>query len=363
MPIISVIGFFATLTSRVLADPVYTVAAIPIPAGLTNTNIDGINDLGQVVGYGNNNSIIQSFISTTQGSMVVTPPSGWDAIVASGINDSGAVVGTGVNSSGVNQGFTGTTSGITPFPTPNGYTGDALEIYGINDNGQLVGVVLGSQVFIGTAAGLTTTLQTEFTLFSDINALSINDSGQIAAWGLNGDVFTAFVSTASGDAQISPLNGWCNISALGINDSGQVVGNGFTFTPSPIGNLCTATQAYIGTAAGIAAIPLPVGATVNTVGDGSVNNSGTVVGYSDAGGWIWNAANGTQLLNLFVPAGWNITDAISISNNGLILAEGSYNGGATEYVELATSPEPFTGLLLGSGLLLLSCVRARRRSR
>lgn len=52
------------------------------------------------------------------------------------------------------------------------------------------------------------------------------------------------------------------------------------------------------------------------------------------GAWIWDATNGTRLLKNCVPTGWNIFNAISISNNGLILAQGSLNGGTVQYVEL-----------------------------
>ncbi len=59
----------------------------------------------------------------------------------------------------------------------------------------------------------------------------------------------------------------------------------------------------------------------------SLNDSGSVVGYSDAGAWIWDAADGTQLLNsLIVSSGWTISDAVC--------TQGSYNGGPAEYVEL-----------------------------
>jgi MYXO-CTERM domain-containing protein len=82
-----------------------------------------------------------------------------------------------------------------------------------------------------------------------------------------------------------------------------------------------------------------------------------VVGYSNAGGWIWSASSGTQLLNNLVPSGWVISGAIGISQNGLILAQGSFNGGASQYVELVpvvpTTPAPSTGFLALGGLLLV----------
>jgi len=58
------------------------------------------------------------------------------------------------------------------------------------------------------------------------------------------------------------------------------------------------------------------------------------VGTNAFGGWIWDAADGTVLLNDLVPLGWNVLTALSISNNGLILAQASYMGGASQWVEL-----------------------------
>ena len=97
---------------------------------------------------------------------------------------------------------------------------------------------------------------------------------------------------------------------------------------------------FIGTTAGTIVIPPPSGSTVVQVGSGSVNNSGMVVGYSNVGAWLWSAAAGTQLLNTLVPAGWNVVDAISISNNGHILAQASFNGGSVQYVDLFPTGSP-----------------------
>jgi hypothetical protein len=100
---------------------------------------------------------------------------------------------------------------------------------------------------------------------------------------------------------------------------------------------------------------------------GSITNFGFVVGSSDVGGWIWNPfTDTTQLLNTMVPPGWDITSALSISNNGIILAEGSLNGGRTEFVELGpqgTLPEPASFLLAGGGIMLLGLARRVRKQR
>jgi hypothetical protein len=57
-------------------------------------------------------------------------------------------------------------------------------------------------------------------------------------------------------------------------------------------------------------------------------------------GGFWDIVNGTRLLNSLVPAGWNTTNALSVSNSGLILAQGSLSGGASQYVELVLAVPP-----------------------
>jgi hypothetical protein len=172
-----------------------------------------------------------------------------------------------------------------------------------------------------------------------------------------------FVGTTSGSAALPVPSGWSTSfgysTGYAINDSGQVAGYG-------LGSLY---QAFIGTASGSTVVPVPTGATDAQISFGSLNHSGVLVGGSDlngagTAGWIWDAADGTRLLNLFVPAGWNITDAISISNSGLILAQGSFDGGASEYVELSPeAPEPASAVLGVTGLLLLCMGFGHKRPR
>jgi hypothetical protein len=116
-----------------------------------------------------------------------------------------------------------------------------------------------------------------------------------------------------------------------VNDLGQVAG---------IANSEANGQAFTGTTSGSVVIPMPVGTTYVVMTEGAINNSGMVVGYSNLGGWIWDAANGTVLLNTLVPAGWNVSNAISISNNGHILAQASFNSGPTQYVDLFPTGSP-----------------------
>jgi len=341
------------------ASPIYSVAVLPPPISanlLLGPQMFGINDSGQAVGYANDNEALQAIIATPSGSAFVPLLSGWGDTSAEGINNLGQVVGSGNNGNGsTQQAFVGTASGMTAIPIPTGW-GSTFG-FGINNLGQVAGYGVNSsdyyQAFIGTASGVTAIPQ--LSGWSNTTVNGINNLGQVTGSVEDSTTQQAIVGTASGLTLIPLVSGWTLSVGAAINDSGQVAGFG--------NNGANANdQAFIGTVSGSTAIPLPPGATLSMVFFGSLNASGEVVGYSDAGGWIWDASDGTQLLNLFVPAGWNITDAISISNNGLILAEGSFEGGAAQYVELAPdSPEPAAGLLAGTGLALLAFARRRAK--
>jgi hypothetical protein len=227
---------------------------------------------------------------------------------ADGINNSGQVAGTGMPGN-ISYAFIASPSDSTRIPLPSGSTnafGKAL-----NDSGQVVGYAQtpNPQAFIGTTAG----------------------------------------------SSLIPLpGGWIASYGFAVNDSGQVAGYGFDGTVVA-GEL--QEEAFIGTTAGVTVIPLPDGATTAQVQYASLNNLGVVVGYSDAGAWIWDATDGTVLLNsLMAGPGWNVLNAISINDSGLILAAASYNGGPVVYVELAAIPEPGTFALAGVGLLLAAFV-------
>jgi hypothetical protein len=164
-----------------------------------------------------------------------------------GVNDSGQVAGVGNNGTG-NQAFIGTPSGSAPIPYPSGW------ITGIGQ--------------------------------------AVNNSGQVAGFGYSGTTTQAFIGTVSGSTAIPLPNGWTTAYGYAVNNAGLVDGNN-----TLVGATGIAFQAFVGTAAGSIAIPLPPGATIAYVQAGSINDSGFVVGTSDAGGWTWSASNGTVLLS------------------------------------------------------------------
>ena len=345
----TMLALFATSVVG-LASTIYSVSPIPFPSGLTpgviTVAMSGINNSGQVAGTGINSlGVEQAFIGTTSGSTLIPLPPGWSEAfgdeaenIGYAINASGQVAGSAYN--GYNyQAFIGTTSGSTLVLQSSGYA--------INASGQVAGSAQNGNITQAFVGGGVIPLPSGWTL---AGAFAINDSGQVAGYGYNsGGGLQAFIGTASGSTAIPLPSGWGGAWGWAINASGQVAGYGYN------GGFA---QAFIFTTLGSTAIPLPAGASSATVSFQSLNDSGVVVGDSYVGGWIFDASDGTQLLNNLVPSGWDITNAISISDSGLILAQGSFNGGSTEYVELdPTTPEPGTCLLAAAGLMLLAFAR------
>ncbi|HWB98758.1 MAG TPA: IPT/TIG domain-containing protein [Bryobacteraceae bacterium] len=288
--------------------------------------MNAINSSGQVVGYCECPTTEHAAIFTTSGYTAIPLPTGWTSALGYAINDAGQIGGYGANNSPsgrYGQAFVGTISGITPVPFPQGWV--EAEAYAINGFGEITGDAFngnGFQAFIGTASETTAIPLTGS--FTSSQAAAINDAGQVVGKGQNGED-DAFIATTSGMTAIP------SITPVAINNAGQIAG--YLAFGSP-------ETALIGTASGFTAIPLPAGATHAYVSAGCLNSSGAVVGFSDAGGWIWTASAGTQLLSSLVPAGWKFTNALSISNSGLILAIGSFQGGLSEYLELTPVGPP-----------------------
>lgn len=200
--------------------------------------------------------------------------------------------------------------------------------------------------------------------WSYASGYGINNSGQVTGYlanivGGQGPTMP-FIGAISGSTVLPLPSGWSSATGYAINDSGQVAGSGT--------NTASNGQAFIGTISSSAAIPFPPGASSAGASSQSINNSGSVVGSSNVGGWIWDPTNGTRLLNALVPSGWNITNGVSISNNGLILAQGSLNGGTSQYVELLpamppATPVPAAWVLVAIGLGMLPVIRRFTRAR
>ena len=118
----------------------YTVQVLQVPSGLTNLNLVGINNSGQVVGNGGVGLIYAQhvFIASPTNVVVVPSPPGWSNVEASAVNNAGQISGEAVFA-GQDQAFIGTSSGIIPVPLPAGWPSSLS--FAINDAGQIAGAV------------------------------------------------------------------------------------------------------------------------------------------------------------------------------------------------------------------------------
>ncbi len=355
------------MAASLAASPTYQVYVVLPPAGFTNVSMSGINNSGQVAGYGLNGTQNQAFIGSPFGSTAVPIPAGWSGTQAYTINESGQIAGYAINGNNNNyQAFIGTGTSAALIPLPSGWTGSTFG-YGINDSGQLAGYGgAGVQTFVGTSSGSTAIAPASNP--ATFQPTGINNSGEVVGFGLDEQNSISVLlpevgSTSQGASVTGPFPDWVGVA---INDSNDIV----TFTSDVVS---IAGQVDFLQPAGPfgygppTVIPVPTGATTMSAWYGSLNSLSYVVGSSDVGGWIWNPfTDTTQLLNTLVPPGWDITSALSISNNGIILAEGSLNGARTEFVELGpqgTLPEPASFLLAGGGIMLLGLARRVRKQR
>jgi hypothetical protein len=300
----------------------------------------GLNNNGQVVGYGLSGGLIQPFVTSVTSSASVPVPSPYESAYGYAINDSGQVAGIAYTG-GSGQGFIGNTSGGSLIPVlPHSV---AVVVYGLNNSGMVTGYsnINATTAFIANTSSVTAVPFPSGVV--EISGTAINASGQITGWAAGTATVgpgnaQPYVGTTSGITLVPTLSNWTQAYGDSINSSGQIAGYAGLFGSAN-------TQAFTGNTSGVTAIPFPSGYTTATVSQyqGSLNDSGLVVGQAGTSphtvGWIWSASTGTVLLNTLLPPGTTVTNAIAINNNGLILAAGS--GG---YYILTPSGNPTVSL-------------------
>lgn len=299
-----------------------------------------------------------------------------------GINASGQISGSMPSSaSGANDAFLYSNGKLTDLGSLPGATGSVGN--GINVNGQVVGTS-GGQAFIATG----TTLTGLGTLGgSSSYGNGINGNGQVVGYSNTAaGAYHAFIFSAGTMTDIGSKIGGSFSLANAINDSGQVTGysNATGITQAFLYNSATGQTTNFG-GSGSAGNAINVNGEVvgisnnaggvqnafayyggamhdlGTLGGTSqangVNDLGQVVGNSNGAGFLYSNGAMTNLNTLLAPnSGWTITAAYAINDNGWIAATGSYNGGATQAVELSLPvvavAEPKALALLSGGLAL-----------
>jgi probable HAF family extracellular repeat protein len=214
-----------------------TWTTLNYPSG-NATGAQGINDLGQIVGYYDANSAAHGFLYSNGTWTTLNYPSG-NATDAQGINDLGQIVGY-YGANGAAHGFLYSNGAWTTLddPSANGFTVAS----GINDSGQIVGYYASNELMHGFlySNGTWTTLSDPSGITTE--ALGINDSGQIV--GIYQDSNYAEHGFLYGNGTWTTLNYPSGIATIeaAINDLGQTAGiyadgiggtHGFLATPTP----------------------------------------------------------------------------------------------------------------------------------
>jgi probable HAF family extracellular repeat protein len=324
--------------------------------GFTNTTSGtvgaGVNDLGQVVGYG-----FWSWLPDKPWTM-----HGWRYDTNGPLTDIGNMAITpgqnlvcqdnGINATGATAGFAATDTWTHAFVYSGGTMTDLGSLtgadgyskaYAINDAGQVTGA---STYSPGGDSNHTHAIVTSGGTMYDIGGLAgstisqgmdINAGGSVAgySWFSTAGFNQAWVwapTVANGSTgtfqNLGTLGGTFAV-ALSINDAAQAVGRSWD------GN--SVMHAFLWTSGtGMTDLGFLPGGTASEAND--INNRGMVVGESTVDGvtkaMIWTSTGGMQDLYSLLPAdsGWtSLTWARSISDNGYITGSGIYNGVVQAY--------------------------------
>jgi probable HAF family extracellular repeat protein len=211
------------------ADP-YTFTTINVPSADNSTQVTGINNAGQIIGYYSDARQFHGFLDDG-GRFTTTDPPGSVGTQPLGISDAGQIVGMlfPTITASIQRGFLydqGTFTTINaPVASPSN-VGSVLAT-GINSAGQIVGYFNNFQAFLDDH-GTFTLINVPGTI--GLQPTAINDAGQI--------VGTYFSSAGPQNISPSPqgflyehgtfttidVPGGTGTHATGINNAGQIVG-------------------------------------------------------------------------------------------------------------------------------------------
>lgn len=237
-------------TSTFLYDPATsTYSPLPNddPAAIPGTTAyQGVNTSGQIVGDYNEagSGAFQSLLYSGGSFSNVTPPFGLhDFSEASGINDAGQFVGTWEVASNHEQGYLFSGGGYTVIDFPGANL--ATQPFAINNLGEIVGADYSTDPSVSGVHGFTyqggayTALDAPGELIT--NPLGINDSGEIVGVVSNDPTEAtgrAFVYQG-GQLRTFSAPGAVETVAFGVDSQGQIVGDAFRADGSYYGFLAT----------------------------------------------------------------------------------------------------------------------------
>ena len=281
-----------------------------LTSGPGNMYIRGINDSAQIVGFADAN-IIRSGFEGFLGSP--SPYHSYAPGIFTGINDP-----SGCCSSGHSD----------------------TQISGINNVGQMVGYSAasgGPGAFLYSGGKFTGVGS-----FGAYNAQGINDSGQIVG---------RLAPSVGGGGYLDTNGAFTHINGdpYGINNQGQVVG---TYGIGSGGGFLDRNNVYT-------PINDPLASLGTTVPRG-INNEGQIVGYYQNAAGVYNGfidnSGVFSTINDPLATGTMGTQLYGINNNGQIVGDYAHGIGF-----IASTPEPGTVVLFGSGLLLMGLLLLRKR--
>ena len=334
----------------------YTFSWLDGLVGYNYTNVNSINNSGQIVGASINLSE-NTYRATIWNNGVATDinPQGIGSYsIANSINNSGQVVGDSFADGRYSQG-TIWNNGVATY----------LNIdtsKSINNLGQVVGVSGNHAAVWNNGVATTLEMPSDFTSSS---ATSINDLGQIVGVSMTGFSHTRATVWNNGVATTLEMpSDFTSSSAKSINNLGQIVGYSMTDTRN--------TRATIWNNG--------VATTLESMGIGnsvanSINNLGQIVGAgtSEAGGpsaTLWDNGVATDL-NYFRSYrdwsdGWILIEAWDINDEGSIIGFGYNMESNTARSFLLQSvrpvPEADTSAMLLVGLGMIGFMARRRKN-
>lgn len=332
----------------------YTYQYLDVPDGWVSSKGYGINDSGDIAGFGGAGGGQGTRALYWDGFDFTTlHPDGWQKSQAYAINESGVVVGYGQDGEGDYTAFTWENNEFTII-TDVGWS--STKAVGITDGGVVIGYGrngYGNRAFswdgtdlvdLGTPGGLSPD--------GPIEILGVNNDNETVGFGYNPTQarLEAFFWDIDGDYISLNPGGWTGVYARAINDNGLVVGDGRDGA---------GRELFLWDGVDYTALGLPSGWTsANAAG---INDDGYIVGdgTSETGkehAFIWN---GTDFIDLN-PENWVSSHALDINQFGEIVGWGKNEEGKLRAFIAIPVPEPASFLLTATGLLSLLGFKKRK---
>lgn len=345
-------GALAPARAQTSQPPAYTLTILGTLPGGSNSFGTGVNASGQVTGYAdlgmtdaNGNSLFHAFLTGPNGggrTDLGATGDGTGSSFGSGVNDNGDVVGYGSDNSGtLYLFFDPRGASLTQY---GGYYVPAAsrDGAGINASGQVTGNATATasghvEAYLSRPNGTPPFHTLGFLPGGDFSeGFGVNAGGQVTGEArAAGGSYHAFLSDPNGGAlhDLGTLPGGSSSIGTGVNARGQVAGYAYLASGG--------THAFLSGPNGGALRDLgllPGGAYSQA---DSVNDSGQVVGTSASGAFLYSGGVLTDLNTLIPPASGHqatfvLAEATSISNNGFITGHGAYFDGAFTYAFLLT---------------------------